>query len=153
MYSATYADNLWPNARELSTDMGLATSPTTPLETLKWTMENKGWRDLDTGYKYMEITSTLHSAARVIKTTDVITFHVEFTSASDTSRAKMCRDGFEAQVSKSLTSDYWDVTVKDLYARATTGEDCADAAAADIVTAEDFNNAVENDGQDWFVFE
>jgi len=56
----------------------------------------------------------------------------------------MCRDGFETTMSKSATTGYWDVTVTDLYARSTDGTDCS--TATDIVTSNDYNNAVENDG-------
>ena len=68
----------------------------------------------------------------------------------------MCRDGFEATATKSATTDYWDVSVIDVYARSDTNADCEDdsgVAATDISTNSDFNNSVENDGQDWFVFE
>lgn len=108
---------------------------------LKWEISNLGYWDQDTNDKYMELTTKLTTT---IKNTDVITFHIEYTSSDDAARAKMCRDGFEASMSKSATTGYWDVTVTDVYARSSEGIDCS--SATDIVTSNDFNNTVENDG-------
>ena len=45
-----------------------------------------------------------------------------------------------------MTTDYWETTVKDLYVRG------VDANSVENAPREDFNNQVENDGKDWFVF-
>lgn len=77
--------------------------------------------------------------------TDFITFHVEFVNqAADVALPtdKLIRDGFECTLEKQLTTDYWDTTTKDIYVRTD-----ADTAAVD-----DYNNSVENDGQDYFVY-
>lgn len=108
---------------------------------LKWEIMNLGYIDEDTGDTFMEITTMLTTD---ISQTDVVTFHIEYTSSTDNLRSKMCRDGFETTMSKSATTGYWDVTVTDLYARSTDGTDCS--TATDIVTSNDYNNAVENDG-------
>lgn len=76
---------------------------------------------------------------------DTITFHIEFYEGDTAPTTGLFRDGFECSLSKQLTTDFWDTTTKDIYVR---GTDVATATAAD-----DFNNAVELNGQDWFVFE
>ena len=75
---------------------------------------------------------------------DYITFHVEYFTGADPAVIPsdgLFRDGFECSLTKQLTTEFWDTTFKDIYVRGTA----ADAAA------DDFNNAVELDGQDWFV--
>ena len=125
----------YPNADSGSTD-------------LKWTITNQSFYDRDTADDYLQLKIILDAP---VAFTDVVTFHIEYTAGTDNTRSKMCRDGFEATASKSATTDYWDVSVVDVYARSDTNEDCS--TASDITTNNDFNNSVENDGQDWFVFE
>ena len=124
-------------------DIASATDPATAeTDTLKWVISNQSWIDEDTGYEYLELINTL---SMPIISTDFITFHVEFTNseAGANPTDKLFRDGFECTLEKQLTTDYWDTTTKDIYVRTTK-----DTAAVD-----DYNNSVENDGQDYFVFQ
>lgn len=110
----------------------------------KWTIVNRSYVDEDTGYEYLEMINKLKMP---IISTDYITFHIEFYSAEANSgnapTSGLFRDGFECSLTKQLTTQYWDTTTKDIYVR-----DTATTAAVD-----DYNNSVELDGQDWFVFE
>lgn len=113
-----------------------------PTNTLKWEISNLSWIDEDSGLTYLEITSTLTAP---ILATDKITFHVEFTSSKHATLmtgSQLLRDGFECTLTKSITTNYWETAVKDLYVR-------GDAATATAVI--DFNNSAEKGGQDWFV--
>ena len=109
---------------------------------LKWTILNWSYYDEDTGKEYLEIHNEL---TMPIIETDVITFHVEFYKADTDTPAPpssgLLRDGFECSLTKQLTTKYWDTTTKDLYVRGSND------------VAEDFNNSVELDGQDWFVYQ
>ena len=49
----------------------------TPSNVITWTLQNQSWFDEDTGYEYIEMTNTL---TMPILSSDVITFHVEFTT-------------------------------------------------------------------------
>ena len=61
--------------------------------TLNWTITNTSLEDRDTKTSYLEMTVMLEAP---ISYTDVITFHIEYTSETDKDRPKMCYDGFEA---------------------------------------------------------
>jgi len=50
-----------------------------------------------------------------------------------------------------LTTDYWDTTTTDLYVRTSTVDDAA-TTYSNAVPVDDYNNSVELDGQDWFVY-
>ena len=76
---------------------------------------------------------------------DEITFHLEFTSGDKPGTSQLHRDAMECSLKKQTTTNYWDTTVKDLYVRGDV--------EATAVSAEDFNNSVELDGKDWFVYE
>ena len=78
-----------------------------------------------------------------VLSSDVITFHVEFESSNKPAGSALFRDAMECKVTKQTTTNYWDTTVKDMYVRTT----------ATTTALEDFNNSVELDGKDWFVFE
>ena len=75
---------------------------------------------------------------------DYITFHVEFYTGSAPTSG-LWRDGFECSLTKQLTTEFWDTTTKDIYVRGDT--------AASATPADDFNNSVELDGQDWFLYQ
>ena len=45
----------------------------------------------------------------------------------------------DCKVTKQVASSYWDTTTTDMYVR------------NDGTATADFNNSIENDGQDWFV--
>ena len=96
----------------------------------------------------MEITTTLEAP---ILATDVITFHVEFKSdkqATLVPGSALVRDGFECQLKKDVSTDYWITTAKDMYVRMTTSNN----AQVEAAPAEDFNNAIANNGKDWLVY-
>ena len=94
----------------------------------------------------MELTHILEAP---ILETDEITFHLQFKTTTNANGSGLFRDAYSCKVKKATTTDYWDTTVEDFYVRATT-----DLATEDVApTTKDFNNAVERDGQDWFVFE
>lgn len=108
---------------------------------LKWEIVNLSYIDLDTNEEFIEITNTL---TMPILATDDITFHVEFTSDnSDLNGANLFRDAFECRLTRDVATGYWDVVATDYYVRGT----------AETAPVADFNNSVENDGRDWFVFE
>lgn len=115
---------------------------------MKWEIENLTWLDEDSGVSYMEITTTLTAP---ILATDVVTFHVEFTSdkqATLVPGSALVRDGFECQLKKDVSTSFWVTTVKDMYVRKQKSPNqLLDAAAA-----EDFNNAIANNGKDWSVY-
>ena len=84
---------------------------------MKWEIENLTWLDEDSGVSYMEITTTLTAP---ILATDVVTFHVEFTSdkqATLVPGSALVRDGFECQLKKDVSTSFWVTTVKDMYVR------------------------------------
>ena len=91
-----------------------------------------------------------------ILSTDVITFHIEFITndktyavpADQATETSLIRDAFECTVQKSSTTDYWDVTTSDMYVR-----DDSNGTPSESDPVVDFNNTIENDGQDWFVYE
>lgn len=107
---------------------------------------NRSYIDEDTGYQFLQVTNTL---TMPILSTDEITFHVEFYEGSGSAPTTgLLRDGFECVINKEGTSSYWEVEPEDLYVR------IADGGTADTaLAATDFNNSVELDGQDWFVYE
>ena len=78
-----------------------------------------------------------------ILSSDEITFHIEFTSDNKPAGSQLYRDAMECSLKKQTTTNYWDTTVKDLYVRTTV----------DTAAVEDYNNSVELDGKDWFVYE
>ena len=55
------------------------------------------------------------------------------------SNSQLTRDAMNCKVVKQVASSFWDTTVEDQYVR------------NDGAPANDFNNSIENDGQDWFV--
>lgn len=57
----------------------------------------------------------------------------------------LVRDGFECALTKETASDYWKTTVKDIYVRNSAG-------GAENAPADDYNNAIANDGKDWIVY-
>ena len=108
-----------------------------------WTILNRSYIDEDTGLEYLELINELTAP---ILAADFITFHIEFYQGDTGAVApneNLFRDGFECSLTKQLTTDYWDTTTKDIYVRTT-----ATTAAVD-----DYNNSVELNGQDWFVYE
>ena len=108
-----------------------------------WTILNRSYIDEDTGNEYLELINELTAD---ILPTDYITFHIEFYDDSNSGTApteNLFRDGFECSLTKQLTTVYWDTTTKDIYVRGTVTTDAVD----------DYNNSVESNGQDWFVFE
>ena len=85
-----------------------------------------------------------------INASDVITFHIEFSTTVDDDDGQtgpLYRDAFECSMQKQSTTDYWDVTTTDFYVR----DDGTNTYNSDPV--EDYNNSIPNDGQDWFVYE
>ena len=96
----------------------------------------------------MEITTTLTAP---ILATDTVTFHVEFESDKQKTILKssnLVRDGFECQLKKDVSTDYWITTAKDMYVR----KQASPNETLDAAVAEDFNNAIANNGKDWFAY-
>ena len=122
-------------------------------ENLNWKITNESYIDEDTDLSYMEITCELNMP---ITSTDYIKFHVEFYNKSvtewTTPTTGLFRDGFECILEKQLTTDYWDTTTTDLYVRTSTVDDAA-TTYSNAVPVDDYNNSVELDGQDWFVYQ
>ena len=106
-----------------------------------WTIINRSYIDEDTGYEYIELINELTAP---ILPDDYITFHIEFYDGSGSKPTEnLFRDGFECSLTKQLTTDFWDTTTKDIYVRTTET----------TAPVDDYNNSVELDGQDWFVYE
>ena len=124
----------YPNAVDSA---GTAVTYEKPL----WTIQNISYIDEDTGYQYVEI---INEVEMPITAADYITFHVEFYTGASAPTSGLFRDGFECSLTKQLTTEFWDTTTKDIYVRG------ADASAA---PADDFNNSVELDGQDWILYQ
>ena len=124
-------DTTSPNAKD--------SSNVASAKNLEWTVSNLTWKDEDTAIEYMEITTELTAD---ILSTDTVVFHVEFTSDKQSTlvaNSQLIRDGFECSLTKDVSTDYWQTTVKDVYVR-TEG-----------TTTDDFSNSFSNNGQDWEV--
>ena len=146
-YGSTAAETwLYPAAKASDG----TTDPTATTNTFTWTLQNRSYIDEDTGYEYVEFTHEL--TAPTILETDVITFHLEFTT-DDTTRVNLFRDGMECTLAKEATSSYWATTVKDLYVRDDPTTTDVTETADTAPTADDYNNSVRSGGQDWFVYE
>ena len=130
--------NKYPNAVDKD---GTAISVAQPY----WTIVNRSYIDEDTGYEYIELINKL---TLPILADDFITFHIEFYDGGSDGNASaptsnLFRDGFECSLTKQLTTDFWDTTTKDIYVRTTET----------TAPVDDYNNSVELNGQDWFVYE
>ena len=111
-----------------------------PAEILNWEVTFGGFYNEDTAEAVFEVRNKL---TMPILASDSLIFHLEFYKGQTAPVSGLLRDGFECEMSKQSNSNFWDTTVRDIYVR--------DDPTGDAVS--DFNNAKENNGQDWYVFE
>ena len=107
-------------------------------DAVKWTIKTQSYFDEDLGEQYVDFINEL---TMPILATDIITFHVEFSSDRNAD-GTFFRDGFDCKLSKDSSSKYW-ITDDPVDYHVITS-----ASNAAVV---DFNNSIPTDGQDWYV--
>ena len=129
---------------------------TTSTDLFKWEVSNLSWIDEDTGDQYIEITNTL--TAPILKT-DVIMFHMEFTSSQQATlspTSQLVRDVATCQLTKDVTTDFWTTVVNDQHIRQITRPTAADALVNETVDdnpRDDNQPTKDREGKNWFVFQ
>ena len=107
--------------------------------TMSWTIKTQSYYDEDLGESYVDFINEL---TMPILDTDVITFHIEFSSNKNPGTSSLLRDGFDCVLTKDSSSKYWITSDPvDYYV----------IGSIDTAAVEDFNNSIPTDGQDWFV--
>ena len=120
-------------------DPNISSSSVAAANQVVWTIKTQSFYDEDKGTYFMDF---INEVKMPILSTDIITFHVEYSSSDNTDDLDLKRDGFDCVLSKDSASDYW-VTEDPIDYHVRTTDDAA--------AVEDFNNSAPLDGKNYFV--